>query len=78
MKILKYGTVGLLLLLLSYCQPPVVFTEPQPKDEPELSTIPIEYQGIYWCEVDGIALIIDEKMIFKQKKIRIKTNFSRS
>lgn len=64
----KYGIAGFLLILFFNCQPSVVFSEPQPKGESELSVIPIEYQGIYWCEVDSIALIIDEKMISKQKE----------
>ncbi|MGB3344219.1 MAG: hypothetical protein WBA61_09920 [Aequorivita sp.] len=76
MKIFKYGIAGFLLLLLSYCQPPVVFTEPQPRDEPELSRIPMEYQGMYWCEVDSIALIIDEKMISKQKEYESKLSMA--
>ena len=68
MKIFKYAIAGFLFVLVSYCQSPVVFTEPQPKNEPELSTIPVEYQGMYWCEVDSITLIIDNKMIFSQKE----------
>ena len=67
MKIFKYAIVGFLFILVSYCQSPVVFTEPQPKNEPELSTIPLEYQGMYWCELDSITLTIDNKMIFSQK-----------
>ena len=68
MKIFKYGIAGFVLILLSFCQPTIVFTEPQPKGEPELSTIPIEYQGVYWCPVDSISLVIDENMISKQKR----------
>lgn len=76
MKIFKYVVTGFLLMLFYYCQPPVVFTEPQPKDEPELSKSPIEYQGVYWCDLDSIALIIDEEMIFKQKKYESKLSIA--
>ena len=72
MKIFKYGIVGLLFALFSSCQSPLVFAEPQPKGEPELSRIPIEYQGVYWCKLDSITLIIDDKMISRQKKLESK------
>lgn len=68
MKFLKFSITVFLLILFGSCQSPVLFTEPQPKGEPELSKIPIEYQGIYWCEKDSIVLIIDENLIIKQKE----------
>src|SRR5690554_7197139 len=68
MKTLKYGLLVVLLTLISSCQPPVVFSEPQPVDEPKLVAIPKAYQGIYWCETDSISLIIEEQVIATQKK----------
>ena len=68
MKIFKYGIAGFLLILFFNCQPTIVFTEAQPKGEPELSIIPIEYQGVYWCPVDSIALVVNENTISKHKK----------
>lgn len=68
MKLLKFGITAFLFTLISSCQPPVVFTEPQPKDEPELSRIPLEYHGVYWCEIDSIALVINEISITSKKK----------
>lgn len=76
MKIFKYGVIGFLFLLFSSCQPPVVFTEPQPKGEPELSKIPKEYHGVYWCKLDSITLVIDEKTISKQKKYESKLSLT--
>ena len=68
MKFFNQSIVAVLLMLIIGCQSPVLFTEPQPKGESELSMIPTEYQGIYWCEIDSIALIVDEKLIIKQKE----------
>jgi len=68
MDILKYGIVVFFFTLISSCQPPVVFSEAQPQGEPELANIPKAYQGIYWCEVDSISLIIDKHIIATQKK----------
>ena len=68
MKVIKYGLIGFLFFLISSCQSPVVFSEPQPQGEPELMNIPKAYHGIYWCKTDSISLIIDKDMIATQKK----------
>ena len=65
-----------MITVLVHCQSPVGFTEPQPLDEPQLSVIPTEYRGIYWCATDSITLIIDDQIIYKQKKYDTKISKS--
>lgn len=66
MKIYSYIMGIVISLTLFNCQSPVLFTEPQPADEAELSSIPEEYRGIYWCDTDSITMIISERDILKQ------------
>lgn len=49
------------------CQPPVVFSEPQPKGIEELTSIPKHFQGTYWCANDSVILHIDKILIYKNK-----------
>lgn len=72
MKTLKIFLVICLPFFVISCQSPVVFTEPQPSGRPELTGIPQEYQGFYWCDTDSITLTIEENVIIKQKDFEVK------
>lgn len=76
MKIFTNFILILIALFFLNCESPVVFSSPQPVDEPELLSVPQEYRGIYWCEVDSIVLYIEEKIIYKEKKLESKFSVS--
>lgn len=60
------------LFLLSFffiiaCEPPIVFTEPQPKKVKAETAFSEEYQGVYFCESDTSLVKVTEKGIYKEK-----------
>lgn len=75
MRMIKIFCVVWIPVFFIGCQPPVLFGEPQPGDAISLSSIPPEYQGIYWCSVDSTTLYIDQSTFIKQRELLI--NLSR-
>lgn len=63
----KFIIVAVFIGLFWSCEPPVVFSEPQPKDEDALISIPKHFQGTYWCDKDSVSLYVDEYLIYKNK-----------
>lgn len=61
------------IVVMTSCQPSVVFGEPQPVDVEPLPNIPDLYKGIYWCKVDSASLYIDDKAFIRRKEFLIKT-----
>lgn len=72
----KIILIVLNIIIINACQPPVVFSEPQPAGKKQLVTIPRQYQGIYWCETDSVTLIINKNTIYK--KVEFETTLSKS
>lgn len=71
MKIFKLiASVIVLFWILIACEPPVVFTGPQPMDVAVENKIPEAYRGIFWCGTDSITLMINDKEIYKRKDLR--------
>ena len=55
------------LFLWTACEPPVVFTEAQPKGVKTQSTFSKKYQGTYFCDSDSSWVKVSPKMIYKEK-----------
>lgn len=70
----KIGTLISVLVLFTFlmaCEPPVVFSSPQPDGVAALSEIPENYRGIYWCGADSINLLVKENAIYKSKLFNV-------
>jgi len=67
MKHYKFIIVAISIGIFWSCEPPVVFSEPQPKDVDALTLIPKHFQGSYWCDKDSVGLYVDEHLIYKNK-----------
>lgn len=65
MKNHKFLMVAVFMGLFWYCEPPVVFSEPQPKGIDALTSIPKHFQGTYWCDKDSVGLYVDKNYIYK-------------
>lgn len=61
------------LVVFSSCQPPVAFAEPQPVDGKSLVIIPMEYRGLFWCQLDSALVYINDRALIKRKEFLIKT-----
>ena len=73
MKTIKFF-IALLLLGFTACEPPVIFTEPQPNEEEDLKEIPEitlsknEHKAFAWCtpkEALALPLVLDEDYCMK-------------
>lgn len=76
---LRYVKLLVVLVLTSLfvtCEPPVVFMEPQPIGEKQLTVLPDQFRGMYWCKTDSITLIINDKTIYKD--LDFETSLSKS
>ena len=76
MKILYYICFGLLISFWSCEQPPVVFTEPQPKGvhaDPYVQPI---YRGRFLCESDTAVLVVKGNIIYKAKPFQFRVTES--
>lgn len=71
MKHYNYIVVVLVIGIFWSCEPPVVFSEPQPKDVNAITLIPEHFQGKYWCNNDSVSLYIDKNLIYKSKMFDI-------
>ncbi len=69
----KLLCVLLWVVMFSSCQPPVAFAEPQPVDGRSLVIIPVEYRGVFWCQLDSALVYIDDRSLVKRKEFLIKT-----
>jgi hypothetical protein len=76
MKYQKILFLILNLIIFNACQPPVVFSEPQPHGKKQLTTIPKQYRGMYWCKTDSVTLIVNDKTIYKE--VEFETILSKS
>jgi len=61
------------LVVFSSCQPPVAFAEPQPVDGRSLVIIPMEYRGVFWCQLDSTLVYINDRALIKRKEFLITT-----
>lgn len=63
----KYSVLwAIVLLSLFSCEPPVVFTEPQPKGIEALEDFPESFRGQYLCESDTSLLKVGERLIYQE------------
>lgn len=67
MKNHKLLIVVVFMGLFWSCEPPVVFSEPQPKGIDALTSIPEHFQGSYWCDKDSVSLYVNKNLIYKSK-----------
>lgn len=67
MKYYNFIAVAICMSLFWFCEPPVVFSEPQPKGIEGLKLIPEHFQGTYWCDNDSVSMRIDNNLIYKSK-----------
>lgn len=67
----KFILAVLFLGLFWSCNPPVVFSEPQPQGVDALTRIPEQFQGSYWCDMDSVNLYIDTHIIYKSKLVAV-------
>ena len=65
---MRKSTIIILVLLLTLCTcgPDVKFTEPQPKNIPNLNAIPKEYYGQYKNKTDSTYLLIESDKIIQE------------
>ena len=75
MKYQKFIFLVLNLIILNACQPPVVFSEPQPHGKKQLAAIPKRYQGKYWYKTDSVTIIVNDKTIYEE--IEFETTLSK-
>jgi len=61
------------VVMFSSCQPPLPFAEPQPINGRSLVIIPMEYRGVFWCQLDSALVYIDDRALIKRKELLIKT-----
>lgn len=61
------------VVIFTSCQPPVSFTKPQPVDGRTLAIMPMEYKGIFWCQLDSALVYINDHALIKRKEFLIKT-----
>lgn len=71
MKYYKFLVLAIFIRLFWSCEPPVVFSEPQPNGVEALILIPENFQGTYWCANDSVSLRIDKNLIYKSKRFDI-------
>lgn len=53
-------------LVIVSCDSPVGFTEAQPSNASDLSTLPGAYQGMYICESDNTLVKVEGKVIYSE------------
>lgn len=68
----KFLVAAVFISLFWSCEPPVVFSEPQPKGIAPLTSIPEHFQGTYWCANDSVSLRIDKNLVYKSKLFDVK------
>lgn len=61
------------VVMFSSCQPPVPFAEPQPINGRSLVIIPVEYRGVFWCQLDSALVYLNDRALIKRKELLIKT-----
>ncbi|MDD3721138.1 MAG: hypothetical protein PHW92_01440 [Lutibacter sp.] len=71
MKCHKFIIVAVFVGFFLSCEPPVVFSEPQPKGIDALTSISEHFQGIYWCDKDSVSLYVNKNLIYKSKMFDI-------
>lgn len=76
MKYYKFALVTLFISLFWSCEPAVVFSEPQPKGVDALTSIPEQFQGTFWCEMDSVSLVVNKSSIYKSKLVDVELNLS--
>lgn len=67
MKLFKYSGILLFLVVVFSCEPPIVFTEPQPERVPPALTFNLPFRGIFLCEEDSTVVHVHGDCIFKEK-----------
>lgn len=57
---------AIVLLSLFSCEPPVVFTEPQPQGIESLADFPESFRGQYLCESDTSLLNVERRIVYQK------------
>lgn len=60
-------------VLLSACEPTVIFSDAQPKGIKTSVTFDEQYQGTYFCESDSSWVKIEPRLIYKEKNFLLVT-----
>jgi hypothetical protein len=66
-RCLSTTIVFCLLISLLSCEPPIVFSEPQPPGAGELQQFPEAIQGQYVCLSDTSLFVVNKHLIFQEK-----------
>lgn len=66
MKNINFFVASILLISISSCLPPVIFTEAQPEGYPRSENFSSRYQGTFYCEGDQSIVQIKSKLITKE------------
>lgn len=67
MNLLVKTLVASIIFIIVQCAPPVVFDQPYPPNENDLSQIPEKYHGVYMCESDSTLVFIDKRIIYARE-----------
>ena len=59
------GLVFSILMVITSCEPVVVFKTPQPKGIKEISSFSPEFRGTFFCESDSSLVVVDKNIIYK-------------
>lgn len=61
------GILFFIVLLGLQCSPPIVFTEPQPRDTESQARFEFHYQGNFLCSSDSSLVVINNGTVYKEK-----------
>ena len=59
------GLVFSIVMVISSCEPAVVFKSPQPKGITEITSFSSEFRGSFFCESDSSLVVVDKNIIYK-------------
>ena len=65
MKKIMIGLFVSIIMVISSCEPAVVFKTPQPKGIIEITSFSPEFRGTFFCESDSSLVVIDKNIIYK-------------
>lgn len=54
-----------IIVVISSCEPTVVFKTPQPKGIIEITSFSPEFRGTFFCESDSSLVVVDKNIIYK-------------
>lgn len=76
MKPFKIIMACTLLCVIAACEPPLIFTEPQPAGTDSLLKFPGRLQGSYLSQEDGSVVLISDELILKTYDVNEKVHLN--